>query len=106
MRYSSGDFVDPEDVARAKGRSPHARQICKGSMLQVNDIDGAGTAKKTDVACPICLKTFSSDRCTWQKNGAKMHPILPSHMPSFAGMIEAERLRKKQTTRDGNPRPY
>jgi hypothetical protein len=73
-------------------------------MLQVMEIDVAGQHPRPDVECPVCLKTFG-DYST-QINRAAVHPILPSHLPDHAGVMEAELRKKSTTTPGGMKRPY
>lgn len=89
--------ISREDVHRERARSPHARQNCPGSSKQLM-IDAGDS-----VTCPACEKEFST--FDTQKNRDRVHPIVPSHLPDFAGLVRvqtAEVRRRKSTT----PRPY
>lgn len=96
-RYSSADFIDADDIARAKARSPHARQNCPGSMVQLM-VDAGDT-----VICPECTKKFSS--FDTQKNRSQRCPIVPSHLPDHAGRQRVLEQRLKRH-RSSTPRPY
>lgn len=89
--------VTPADVHRERSRSPHARQLCEGSMLQLME-DAAGS-----VTCPKCRLEFNVFDV--QKNRDQRCPIVPSHLPDPRGRTEvaaAELKRRKNDT----PRPY
>lgn len=96
-RYASTDFVDADDVARAKGRAPHARQNCAGSMRQLME------DAEDEVVCPECLKKFTTFDV--QKNRSQRCPIVPSHLPDHAGQAKVREHRLKHQ-RTGTPRPY
>lgn len=89
--------ISPDDVHRERARSPHARQLCPGSMAQVME-DAADS-----VLCPRCKKEFTDFPI--QKNRDRRHPIVPSHMADPAGRLEvqvADARRRKSDT----PRPF
>lgn len=89
--------VSRDDVHRERARSPRARQLCDGSMTQLME-DAADK-----VQCPRCLREFGV--FDTQKNRDQICPIVPSHLPDQAGLVQVQtaELRKR---RNDTPRPY
>lgn len=55
------------------------------------------------VECPKCLRSF--DVFDVQKNRSQRCPIVPSHLPDFAGRLKVETEEARKTKNSG-PRPY
>ena len=92
----TGPDVSEDDIARAKARSPMARQLCQGSSRQLME-----DASKT-VVCPKCLREFTAFDV--QMNRAQRCPVVPSHLPDFEGVGRVALAEAKRST--GGPRPY
>ena len=68
-------------------------------MVQRMDVDGAKV-----VACPRCLKMFSSFET--QKNRDQVHPIVPSHLPDVAGANKVATEEARRKAGNGTVRPF